>query len=189
MSVRHDAPAAIEATASLNARPRSRPGKNPEHATASARPAVNPTRSASSRGSTTPGCAHDPDPPVCTVNPRDHPTAMARRSFARVARRVALRRAVRAAVFDLTVPALLFTLKVLLFLVLVRVSATRILPGQGHLFLRLTCRHKSCPASRDEFSRLNTGRWTFPLGERVTAVPIAALWGEPSQHQTSHDHH
>jgi len=31
---------------------------------------------------------------------------------------------------------------------------------------------------------LNTGRWVFPLGERVTAVPIAALWGEPSQHQT-----
>ncbi|MCA1675382.1 MAG: DUF4143 domain-containing protein, partial [Actinobacteria bacterium] len=32
---------------------------------------------------------------------------------------------------------------------------------------------------------LNTGRWTFPLEERITAVPIAALWGEPSQHQTS----
>ena len=32
---------------------------------------------------------------------------------------------------------------------------------------------------------LNTGRWVFPLGERITAVPIAALWGEPSQHQTS----
>ncbi len=24
---------------------------------------------------------------------------------------------------------------------------------------------------------LNTGRWIFPLGERITAVPIAALWG------------
>ena len=26
---------------------------------------------------------------------------------------------------------------------------------------------------------LNTGRWIFPLGERIAAVPIAALWAEP----------
>lgn len=23
----------------------------------------------------------------------------------------------------------------------------------------------------------HTGRWIYPLGERITAVPIAALWG------------
>lgn len=28
---------------------------------------------------------------------------------------------------------------------------------------------------------LNTGRWIFPLGERITAVPIAALWAVPDQ--------
>ncbi|MCA1676924.1 MAG: DUF4143 domain-containing protein, partial [Actinobacteria bacterium] len=32
---------------------------------------------------------------------------------------------------------------------------------------------------------LNTGRWAFPLGERISAVPIAALWGEPDQHQSA----
>ncbi|MGH3965135.1 MAG: DUF4143 domain-containing protein [Pseudonocardiaceae bacterium] len=30
---------------------------------------------------------------------------------------------------------------------------------------------------------LNTGRWPFPLGERIAALPIAALWGEADQHQ------
>lgn len=28
---------------------------------------------------------------------------------------------------------------------------------------------------------VNTGRWIFPLAERITAVPIAALWAEPDQ--------
>jgi predicted AAA+ superfamily ATPase len=32
---------------------------------------------------------------------------------------------------------------------------------------------------------LNTGRWAFPLGERIVPVLIAALWGEPDQHETS----
>ena len=75
MSLRHVAPAASEHAAAASARPRCRNAKNPDLAITSASSVLNPSRSASSRGSTTPAWATVPAPPTSTGNLSDHASA------------------------------------------------------------------------------------------------------------------